>query len=252
MQRYMNQATTRLGTFLSLGSATLAELCADLSMDWVLIDLEHGCQSEASLPEQLRALRGSNTLGVVRVANLQDGLIGRALDWGAAGIMLSHVDDRGKAEALVQQACYPPRGQRGVSRTVRAHAHGLRLPADFRTAAPPLLLAQIESFQAVEAAAEIAAVDGIDALFVGPADLSHSLSLEQHNPGYEACLDRVIEAARLTGKGWGILARHADDLRALLAREPRWLALDSDLSLLREAWRSRLEALRQPARGSKP
>jgi 2-keto-3-deoxy-L-rhamnonate aldolase RhmA len=240
----MNPPTSKLGTFLSLGSASLAELCADLGMDWVLIDLEHGCQSESSLPEQLRALRGSQTLGVVRVANLEDGLIGRALDWGAAGIMLSHVDDAAKAEALVQRACYPPRGQRGVSRTVRAHAHGLRLPADFSALPAPFLLAQIESLEGVRAAAQIAAVEGIDSLFVGPADLSHSLSLQPRAPSYESCLDEVINAANEHGKGWGILARQGDDLANLRARQPRWLALDSDLSLLREAWRGRLSVLR--------
>ena len=186
--------TTRLGTFLSLGSPTLAELCADVGMDWVLIDLEHGCQSEASLPEQLRALRGSMTLGIVRVANLEDGLIGRALDWGAAGIMLSHVDDAAKARALVQRASYPPHGQRGVSRTVRALGHGLRVPTDFASLPAPILLAQIESLEGVRASGQIAAVEGIDALFVGPADLTHDLRLHHDSPDIASCLKEVIAA----------------------------------------------------------
>ena len=73
---------THIGTFLSIGSPAVTELAAECGFDWVLIDLEHGCESEAALPDQLRALRGSNTIAIVRVSAPHPDLIARVLDWG--------------------------------------------------------------------------------------------------------------------------------------------------------------------------
>ncbi|NBV87481.1 MAG: hypothetical protein EBS01_14720, partial [Verrucomicrobia bacterium] len=115
----MNTVPLQLGTFLAIGSPAVAELAAESGFDWVLIDLEHGCESDAALPHQLRALRGSRTKAIVRVGAPHADLIARVLDWGADGIMVPHVDSAGKAEAIVQAAHYAPRGQRGLSRSVR-------------------------------------------------------------------------------------------------------------------------------------
>lgn len=235
---------TRIGAFLSLGSPAVAELAAECGYDWVLIDLEHGCESEAALPDQLRALRGSSTLGIVRVSAPYADLIGRVLDWGAAGIMVPHVNTVAEAEHCVRCVCYPPRGTRGVSRTVRAYGYGLRLPAEGAPPVKPIILAQIETTEAVENAAQIAAVDGIDALFIGPADLSYDLKARQSPLSYDDCLLRVVKAAQAHGKGCGILVRHADDREKLKALGLEWLAMDSDLSLVREGFRRNLAAAR--------
>lgn len=228
----------RIGTFLSVGSPALAELAAECGFDWVLIDLEHGCESEAALPNQLRALRGSATQAIVRVSAPQPDLIGRVLDWGADGIMVPHVNSAEEAERCVRAACYPPEGKRGVSRTVRAYGYGMRLPEG---ALPkPLILAQIETVEAVEQAAAIAAVPGIDALFIGPADLSHDLKARSSSLQYAECLQRITEAARLHGKDTGLLVRHSDDPEALRPLAFTWVAMDSDLSLVREGFRRNL------------
>ena len=232
--------TPRIGTFLSVGSPALAELAAECGFDWVLIDLEHGCESEAALPNQLRALRGSRTQGIVRVSAPQPDLIGRVLDWGADGIMVPHVDTVEEAERCVRAAWYPPEGRRGVSRTVRAYGYGMRLPAG---ALPkPLILAQIETAEGVQNADAIAAVPGIDALFIGPADLSYDLKARGLGEDYEACLERVAVAARRQGKSCGILVRHSDDPEKLRPLGLTWLAMDSDLSLVREGFRRNLAA----------
>lgn len=232
--------TPRIGTFLSIGSPALAELAAECGFDWVLIDLEHGCESEAALPNQLRALRGSRTQAIVRVGAPHPDLIGRVLDWGADGIMVPHVDTAEEAVRCVRAAWHPPEGRRGVSRTVRAHGYGLRPPAG---AMPkPVLMAQIETAQAVANADAIAAVPGIDALFIGPADLSFDLKARQSALAYEECLRRIAEAARRQGKSCGILVRHIDDPEKLRPLGLAWLAMDSDLSLVREGFRRNLAA----------
>lgn len=230
--------TTRLtlGTWLSVGSPVIAELAAVCGLDWVLLDLEHGCGSDADVPDQLRALRGGPTRGIVRVPGDRPDLVARVLDQGADGVMVPHVDRVEQAETLVRAASYPPRGQRGVSRTVRAHDYGLQ-PLDGRPA--PILIAQIETLDAVDEAAAIAGVDGIDVLFVGPADLQHDLAVRQPaaGAGFEDCLDRVVAAARAAGKAAGILVREPGDLPRRAEQGFSFVAVESDVAILRNAFR---------------
>jgi 2-keto-3-deoxy-L-rhamnonate aldolase RhmA len=233
---------TRIGAFLSIGSPAVAELAAECGFDWVLIDLEHGCESEAALPDQLRALRGSPTLAIVRVGAPHPDLIGRVLDWGAHGIMVPHVDTVAQAQQCVKAATYPPHGVRGVSRTVRAYGYGTRLPGDEMP--KPIILAQIETAEGVANADQIAAVEGIDALFIGPADLSHDLKARQSPRSYDECAGAIVKAAKDHGKGCGILVRHADDKEKLKSLGLTWIAMDSDLSLVREGFKRNLETAR--------
>jgi len=236
----MNRNLLQLGTWLSIGSPVIAELAGLCGFDWVLLDLEHGCAGEAALPEQLRALRGSATRGVVRVGAPHPDLIARVLDWGARGLMVPHVNCAAEAEAIVRAAHYPPRGRRGFSRTVRAHDYGMRPPEGTPA---PLLMAQIETREAVNQAAEIARVDGVDVLFVGPADLQHDLKQQTPSPGedYEACLGRVVEAARTAGKAAGILVRDPAELQPRLNQGFTHVAVQSDLAVLRDAFQKILQ-----------
>jgi 2-dehydro-3-deoxyglucarate aldolase/4-hydroxy-2-oxoheptanedioate aldolase len=215
---------THIGTFISIGSPAVTELAAECGYDWVLIDLEHGCESEAALPNQ------------------HADLIGRVLDWGADGIMVPHVDTVAQAEHCVKAATYPPKGIRGVSRTVRAYGYGMRLPGDEMP--KPIILAQIETAEGVSNAEAIAAVEGIDALFIGPADLSYDLKARKSPRSYDECLNSVVKAAKDHGKGCGILVRHADDKEKLKALGLTWIAMDSDLSLVREGFKRNLEVAR--------
>lgn len=234
--------TSLTGTWLSIGSPVVAELAAACGYDWVLLDLEHGCASEAALPDQLRALRGSVTRGVVRVGAPHADLIARVLDWGASGLMVPHVNTVEEAEHIVKCARYSPRGHRGFSRTVRVYNYGLTPPD---TEAPaPTILAQIETVQGVENAEAIAAIDGIDVLFVGPADLGHDLKARRSPLPYEDCLARVIAAAQKHGKQTGILVRQHEDLPKLHAMGFTWLAMDSDLGVLRNAYLKNIESMR--------
>lgn len=227
----------RIGTWLSLGSPVAAELAALCGFAWVLLDLEHGSGSEADLPAQLSSLRGSDTLGIVRVAGLDAGQIGRVLDQGAHGIMVPHVNSAGEAREIVIAAAYPPRGRRGFSRTVRAHDYGLR---SVDTTPPPLLVAQIETAAAVAEAGAIAEVDGIDVLFVGPADLERDLAGQPAGnvPDFETCVAGVATAARAAGKAAGILVRNPAELPLRQRQGFSLIAVQSDVALLRDAFRA--------------
>ena len=143
----------------------------------------------------------------------------------------------------VRCAHYPPRGHRGVSRTVRAYGYGMRLPGD-QPPASPIILAQIETVEGVANAEAIAAVEGIDALFIGPADLSFDLRARQSPKSFDECVTGIVHAAHSHGKGSGILVRHSDDKEKLKSLGFTWLAMDSDLSLVREGFRRNLETAR--------
>lgn len=228
-------STLQLGTWLSSGSPVVAELIGLCGFPWVLIDLEHGSDTEAALPHLLRALKGSPTRGIVRVGAPHPDQIARALDWGAGGIMVPHVNSAAEAEKIVQAAHYAPRGHRGLSRTVRACQYGLSSP-DGNPA--PLLMAQIETVAGVLAVEEIAAVDGIDVLFVGPADLQFDLKHRGTTAtgDYQACLSKVLAAADSAGKSAGILIRDLSELEAHAGLGFTYIAADSDIAILRKAY----------------
>jgi 2-keto-3-deoxy-L-rhamnonate aldolase RhmA len=233
------RAQSFLGTWISVGSPVISELAACAGFDWLLFDLEHGSFPEAALLGNLQAIRGTDALGIVRVGTPHPDLIVRALDWGAAGIMLPHAESAKAVEACLPAMHYPPRGRRGVSRSIRAYDYGLRsmpVPEDLPA---PLLFAQIETLRGVEHAEAIAAIDGVDVLFVGPGDLSYDLSLRNGGPApdFDECLNRVVQAARNAGKHAGILAHKLDDLPRLQAMGFTHYALESDLGILRVGYR---------------
>lgn len=228
-----------LGTWLSIGSPAIAELAALCGFDWVLFDLEHGCVSESTLCDQLRALRGTSTKGIVRVSAPAPDQIARVLDWGADGIMVPRVECAAAAESIVRFACHAPLGRRGFSRTVRATDYGLKDHPD-----KPIIMVQIESIAGVGDSAKIAAVEGVDVLFVGPADLRHDL---EHNPfgespKYDACLAEVIDAVQSAGKEAGILVRDPAEVAAHAALGFRRIAVESDLAVLRKAYQALVSA----------
>ena len=242
----------RFGTWLSVGSPVIAEIAAGCGYEWALFDLEHGCESEAALPSQLRALRGSSMKAIVRVGAPYPDLIGRVLDWDAHGIMVPHVNSAEAAQACVQAMRYPPHGKRGISRSARAYGYGLQLPDT--APEPPLFMAQIETIEGVEHSAAIAAVDGVDVLFVGPADLQFDLRARPDllKGSYNACLKHISSVARAAGKQSGILVRNPADLPKLMKLGYSHLAMDSDLAIIRTGLQKALQGARgvlEPEKG---
>jgi 2-keto-3-deoxy-L-rhamnonate aldolase RhmA len=223
-----------LGTWLSIGSPVIAELAGLCGFDWLLFDLEHGDGGEAALFPQLQAVRGSRSAAIVRVGAPHPDLIQRVLDWGADGVMIPHVESAEAARACVRAVRFPPHGTRGYARSVRASDYGLNVPD---TNVPPLVFAQIESAKAVANVRDIAAVDDVDVLFVGPSDLTFELQATGSDRPYEACLAAVVSAARKAGKQAGILNRNEQDVPALTAQGFNCQAVDSDIAVLRQRYR---------------
>jgi 2-keto-3-deoxy-L-rhamnonate aldolase RhmA len=232
----MNTPTLQLGTWLSSGSPAIAELAALCGFDWLLLDLEHGCEPEASLPGQLRALGGRSIKPIVRVGAFYPDQIARVLDWGAKGIMVPHVESAEMANEIVRAAYYAPRGRRGLSRTVRTHGYGLTFATDADAA--PRLMMQIESVEGVKHVDSIAAVDGVDVLFVGPADLRHDLEhhAQWNVDAFDECLATVVKAAQRHQKAAGILCRDIESIKTFADQGFTEIAVESDLSIIRQAY----------------
>ena len=231
----MQSEGLKLGTFLSLGSPTVAEVCGRYPFDWILIDCEHGAgASEDALFRTLQAMGPTKAKKIVRLGSPEHAQIQHALDWGADGLMIPHVDTPDIARKALDSMLYPPKGRRGYSRSVRAFGYGTALPEN---PPKPILFAQIETLEAVENAAAIAAVDGVDVLFVGPADLGFDLKARGASVTLDDCLPKVAAAAKAAGKFAGILTRDDADVQKRLALGYTHQAVDSDLGILRRRWK---------------
>jgi 4-hydroxy-2-oxoheptanedioate aldolase len=236
-----------IGTFLNLGSPAVAEIAGHTGFDWVLIDMEHGAGDENALHSQLLALSASQTAPIVRVASNNPVLFKRALDLGAAGIMIPWVNSAAEAEAAVSAMRYPPLGIRGVSSSVRAAGYGRDAKSYFQLANENLLtVVQIETKQAVDQAFEIAAVDGVDVLFIGPADLTASLGIPSQldHPEFQAACDKILAACKKSGKKAGILLKDPARAQKALAAGFRFLAFSSDIAFLTTAMQAALTTLK--------
>jgi 2-keto-3-deoxy-L-rhamnonate aldolase RhmA len=243
-----NHNKTRLlgmGTWLSIGSPIIAELASECGFDWLLVDTEHGCINESGILACLQAANRKGVKIIVRVGSLDEASMARILDWGASGIMLPHVTTVEQAERCVQAMRYPPYGKRGFSSSARTFKFGLDTPKNMSEYIAPLFLAQIENYEGVINSRDIAAVEGVDMLFVGPADLSLDLSCrtDEQQLQYDEALRIVNESARLSGKQTGILVRNPNKLKDLREVGFSCMAMGSDISYLREGFHSGLQHL---------
>ncbi len=239
---------TLYGLFLDLGSAPSAELCGSLGYDWLLVDLEHGSGSEADLAAQFTAIAaGGSTTPFVRPQSGERIRIGRALDLGARGVMVPRLESAAEAREAATYLRYPPHGVRGVATRVRGAGLGVVGHADVKRLNERVVgIIQIESTGALREADEIAAIDGVDVLFVGPADLTHSLGIpgEFTHPEYAAALDRVAAACRAHGKAAGILIYDPALVPGLRDRGFSVIGIGSDAALVVEGARRSLAAVR--------
>jgi 4-hydroxy-2-oxoheptanedioate aldolase len=235
-----------LGTFIGMATPVSAEVCAASGFDWVLLDLEHGAGGEEQVRDVVPAAGSYGVPTVVRVEAAERIRIGRALDCGAAGIMLPRLNNAAEVTAVLTHLRYPPVGDRGVATYNRACQFGLDPGALDRADHETLCVVQIESAQAAADAEAIAAIDGVDVLFIGPRDLSHDLGVpgDTTAPAYVQALDTVLSAARRHGKACGMLVPDGATAAARLEQGWTFLAIGSDSTLLATTIRTELARAR--------
>ncbi|RQH02664.1 HpcH/HpaI aldolase family protein [Natrarchaeobius oligotrophus] len=211
-----------VGNWVSIGHPTVVEVNAMLGFDFVLIDTEHTTMSLETVEHLVRAVEARNerTGGIVRVPDSDPTRIKRVLDIGVDGVMIPMVETAEEARSIVEATLYPPDGTRGIAGG-RAAKYGLDFPGYINSANGSILkIAQIETMTGLENVEEIAAVDGIDALFVGPADLTGSLDMLAEYDATEVhdAIGEVLEAGRTQETPIGTLTVDPDRIEDRVER----------------------------------
>lgn len=239
-QRLLNGETLN-GCWLNLGSAVTAEIVGLSGFDWVLIDLEHGAGSEGNTLSQIQAIEHTSTGVIVRAESTEPQRIHRVLDMGAEGVMCPKVRNAEEALKVVKGLHYPPFGNRGVAKMVRATQFGLNFNDYYAKSREQILgIVQIETTEVLNHLDEVAAIDGVDVLFIGPADLSMELGIfgQFEHPLFVEVLTNIVGAAKRAGKAAGILFFNPDDYQRYHNLGIRFLACGADATFVAEGARN--------------
>ncbi|GAB3161821.1 4-hydroxy-2-oxoheptanedioate aldolase [Myceligenerans halotolerans] len=197
------------GMWVNSGSPLVAEICAGSGLDVLFVDMEHGPNGIEGVLPQLQAIAAYPPSVVVRLPGLLPVMIKQVLDLGAQNLLIPMVDTPEQAEAAVRAVRYPPRGIRGIGSAMARSGRWGRIENYLTDGDDHVsLMVQVESTEGVRNAAEIAAVDGVDGVLVGPSDLAASMGLigQQTHPDVTGAVLRTFEAVRGAGKAVGVNA----------------------------------------------
>lgn len=223
------------GVWACSGSPLVAEILAGAGMDWMLIDMEHSPNALESTLAQLQTVAASATTPLVRVPSGDTVTIKQVLDLGAQNLLVPMISSSAEAEDVVAAVRYPPRGRRGVGPALARSARWNSVEDYLQNAdAYVSLFVQVETAAAVEAAGEIAAVDGVDGVFVGPSDLAASMGLlgQQSHPEVTAAVIRTFDAVRAAGKPVGVNAFDPAVAQGYLDAGASFVLVGADVALL--------------------
>jgi 4-hydroxy-2-oxoheptanedioate aldolase len=224
----------QIGLWSSLSSNYTVEAIAGAGFDWILIDTEHSPNDLESVLGQLQAAAPYPTEAVVRVAWNDMVLIKRYLDIGARSLLIPYVSTAEEAKAAVAYTRYPPAGVRGVAGTTRANRFGRVKDYAKRAHEELCVLVQVETKQGLENIEAICAVEGIDGVFIGPADLHASLGYlgETANPAVMPLMLEAVRRIRKAGNAPGFLTGVEADARKVLEAGGLFVAVGADAGLL--------------------
>jgi 2-keto-3-deoxy-L-rhamnonate aldolase RhmA len=247
-RRVLQEGRPAFGCFVQFPDAALVEFAAYQGWDFLILDGEHGTLDPRLCEGLLRAAELHDVTTIVRVPVNAPHVILQFMDVGAQGCQVPSVENGADAERAVRSVKYGPRGMRGLA-GVRAADYGERgsLGEYVRAAnAETLVVVHVESAQAVDRVEEIAAVDGVDVVFLGPTDLSHSLGLpgELGHPIVADHLERAAAATLAAGKVLGVTVSNADDAVAWLERGARYVTtgIGPLLGSASRSWLERVQA----------
>lgn len=251
LRKALSSGKTIIGSWINSGSPIVAELMAAAGFDFLCVDAEHSAVDLPQTQQMFQAIRSGNPdcAAIVRLHGVDYALVKRYLDAGARGVVAPLVRSREEAELLVQACKYPPMGLRGVG-FCRANNYGMRLADECAKANEEILLAvQIEHIEAVNNIDDILAVKGIDAVFIGPYDLSASMGItgQFEHPDYVDARDRILAACGrhnivpglhvVPPQPQQVLDRHAEGYR--------FIAYSLDITMLTTACQQGLATIRQ-------
>ena len=239
----------QIGFFATMGSAGLTELLAGCGFDWVLVDTEHSPIELPDVIDHLRAIHGAGLPALVRPAWNDMVTIKRVLDQGAQTLLIPYVESAEEARQAVSSIRFPPRGQRGVSGSSRSSNYGLESDYFARAEAELCLIVQIESLNALNKIEEIAAVDGVDAVFIGPSDLAASMGHigNAQHPDVQAAIDDGFRRLKAMGKPRGYLTGNEDEFKRRMADGIDFVSFATDAVFIRNSTTALVKRLKGAA-----
>ena len=246
----LGQPQPQIGLWLGLADAYSAELCATAGFDWLLIDGEHGPNDLRSTMSILQALAAYPSQPVVRVPHGDPALIKQVLEIGATTLLVPMIENADQARELVRAMKYPPAGIRGVgSGLARSSRWGGIANYLAEANERVCLLVQVETIDAMEQLDAIAAVDGVDGVFIGPADLSASMGLlgQPSHPEVRTVVESAIERIQRAGKSAGVLAVDEPIARRYIELGARFVAVGVEATLLAAATRALAKRFKSPS-----
>jgi 2-keto-3-deoxy-L-rhamnonate aldolase RhmA len=232
----MKREGLRVGTFVKTPSPQLIEILGLAGLDFSVVDAEHAPFDLHTLDMMILASHAVSFPLVIRIPDRRSTMAAAVLDMGAAGLLVPHVDSASQAREVVA-ATRHRRGRRGFSGSPRFARYGTLVMTEALDAAESsYLMCQIESEQAVVAAPEIAAVEGVDGIFIGPADLALSMGYEStQEPKVIAAVEQIIRDGRAAAKTVGMFVSTIAERDRFAALGVEWFIMGSDQSLLRLA-----------------
>lgn len=249
LHKLQSSPRVSVGTFIMSASPLIAEAVGCCGFDWAIVDGEHSPVDTMDIAHMLQALGTTPTVPIVRMAWNDPVLVKRVLDAGAPTLLFPFIQDAEAARRAVLATRYPPEGIRGMAGLSRASRFGA-VPDHFRTANSRVgVIVQLETQAALDNLESIAAVPGVDALFVGPTDLSGSMGHggNASHPEVQRAVREFARRCRTAGKPAGTLATNADQAKQFAEEGFSFVAVGSDLGLLTGNARAMLDRLKEVA-----
>ena len=237
-----------IGTWNIIVSTMVVDVIASSGIDFIVIDAEHGSISYETAQAMISICEGYNVTPIMRVGEINESLILRALDIGSHGVQLPNITTIEDAKKFVQFAKYPPLGVRGFSPYTKAGLYdvtnGQKMPAIANE--NTLLIANVEGEEGIKNLQEIVEVDGIDVIFIGLFDMSKSLGIagDVQNPRVMEKLDEAIEVIHKNGKKVGSIASNLDMLEVLKKKKIDYLTYSVDTGMIKESYTNMINKFR--------
>jgi len=235
IRKNLASGNSSVGSWIQIPHPSIAEIMGDSGYDWVAVDLEHGAIAIHQLPDLFRALELGNTLPLARLAQGHPKDCKQALDAGAGGVIVPMVESADQLIAVRDSCRWPPAGLRGVAFS-RANMFGKRFDGYSVEAQQPLLVAMIEQIQAVDNLKEIVDVEGLDAILIGPYDLSASMGMtaDFQDDEFLSVMANILSIAKKNGVPCGVhvVEPSVVELRERLKQGYRFLVYSIDSVLL--------------------
>lgn len=244
----LNRSELTIGSWVTLGHPSIAEIMASAGFDWLVLDMEHSVLELGEVQAIIQVLDAKQCPAIVRLTSNHPDQIKRVMDAGATGIMVPMIKSAADAKAAVDGVYYPPRGQRGVG-LARAQGYGASFQAYRQWLEEnAVIVVMIEHVDAVKAIDEILAVPGIDAYIIGPYDLSGSMGRpgDLNHPDVQAAIAQVLEVGRRAQKPGGIHVIEPDPqaLQQRIQAGFNFLGYALDIRILDSIYRTHLQSIR--------